>query len=333
MMRYECEYSQVIGMTKSTDVPIEPAFDVEELTTTIPRLMTWGVSLHENDASKLFHVNLRIECGTITVHANGVDLNIALRNLQIECKPDGCMIVPGTAFREITQEGKIVEEASAHTNSSARKGAEVAASLNTSLASSGTGSLSAKGHVGQSGEERLKTKVATKPQIKRVEFVGGGWRVGDKYHGDPLSRDGTLDGPYLTGSDGRHLAAFDWLPNRAECTIEFRCLAALSENSLSVSRASRSTIVDRIAEPFRTPPIEVGRTKLREIVAAKLVSKQLFDKGMHSSDGYDPRTNELLLGRTKVRASRPLDSKQSLGRQIKRGAMRGTSRASKQSNT
>jgi hypothetical protein len=73
------------------------------------------------------------------------------------------------------------------------------------------------------GSATVERTIAASQDIYDVEAVPGGWRVGDRSYGDPLKRDGCLDGPYFTRpvEAYAHSCIGEFLPHNDKGTIRF----------------------------------------------------------------------------------------------------------------
>lgn len=154
-----------------------------------------------------------------------LNLRVRLRHCYVRYQCDGVSITAASKYRSAIEVGTYSEKEAASERSGSTSdrainvGAGVSAGLKSKASIDGTYRVGSRWQ----GSSTVERTIAASQDIYEVEAVPGGWRIGDKSHGDPLKRDGCLDGPYFSRPvEGRgHSCDATFLPDSSHGSIRF----------------------------------------------------------------------------------------------------------------
>jgi hypothetical protein len=178
----------------------EDFFSIEGPTNAVVRLAQLNVSPVENAPNAIFHIRGFAAFGTATIQSEkGTTYRVSLRQAFLGVETLGCQIEPGSIREELLQEGQYSEMAAFEDQSETAGtfGAEIKAGVAPSAITAGIKSAIGGRHLSSKKHKQERKRQA---RIARVEYVGGGWRFGERGGGDPLKLGAVLDGKYLDGS-------------------------------------------------------------------------------------------------------------------------------------
>jgi hypothetical protein len=154
-----------------------------------------------------------------------LELRVRLRHCYVRYACDGVSIAAASKYRSAIEIGAYSEKQAASDRSAATRERTGALGAGGTLSVKPSASADASYRIGSrwQGSATVERTIAASQDIYDVEAVPGGWRVGDRSYGDPLKRDGCLDGPYFTRpvEAYAHSCIGEFLPHNDKGTIRF----------------------------------------------------------------------------------------------------------------
>lgn len=154
-----------------------------------------------------------------------VELRVRLRHCYVRYQCDGVSIPADSKYRSAVEVGAYSERQATSDRTATSGKREGRLDLAVTLAPRTGARAGASYRVGSSwqGSASVERTITASQDLYEVEAVPGGWRIGDRSHGDPLKRDGCLDGQYFARAvEGRpHSCMVEFLPECPTGTIDF----------------------------------------------------------------------------------------------------------------
>ncbi|MDJ0276311.1 hypothetical protein QLH51_05800 [Sphingomonas sp. 2R-10] len=204
-----------------------------------------------------------------------IELRVRLRHCYVRYRCDGVSVLADSKYRSAVEIGAYAETQATSDRTAATR--DRASRLDLAAALSGQPRASAAGsyRVGSSwqGSATVERTITASQDLYEVEAVPGGWRVGDRTHGDPLKRDGCLDGQYFARViEGRpHGCEVEFLPGCATGTIDF---AVTTRDGLSVEAIGG----EQAAQTERDAAIATMRDRLAAICIERAATDSMTDE-------------------------------------------------------
>jgi hypothetical protein len=238
------------------------------------------------DPDNSISINGRVEFGERNQSADGRCYEIGIRGAFLEVSAIQCTFEPNLKLQDQPQEGFIAE--SLKTKKSNTKKRELTVGIGGKVAQAGAeGSVHGSAEASfdkLDGSERISEH---REQIYRVRWEAGGWKFGDRAHGDVFEPQGLLHGLYLNGNWGR------LMPHRGKTQYGARFTLLVQKGNLSVERPDPSV---RDLIPFKRSPEDCAFEALKSEVSAWFVESQLT----RPANGFDKERAELVLAQGAV---------------------------------
>lgn len=154
-----------------------------------------------------------------------IELRVRLRHCYVRYRCDCVSIPADSKYRSAVEIGAYSEKQATSDRAATTADRSSRLDLAGKLGPTSTASLAGSYRVGSSwqGHASVERTITASQDLYEVEAVPGGWRVGDRIHGDPLKRDGCLDGQYFARPvDGRpHACVVEFQPGCDIGSIDF----------------------------------------------------------------------------------------------------------------
>lgn len=199
-----------------------------------------------------------------------IDLRVRLRHCYVRYRCDCVSIPADSKYRSAVEIGAYSATQAASDRSATSSDRTGRLDLAGALGPKPTASLAGSYRVGASWQDSVSVErtITASQDLYEVEAVPGGWRVGDRTHGDPLKRDGCLDGPYFGRAvEGRsHSCMVEFQPGCTVGTIDF---AVTTRDGLHVETVD--------GEPVSRTHREAGIAAMRDRLAAICIEQAIAE--------------------------------------------------------